>query len=193
MNYQSVAAQSLCMKYTHRFDIFNNQFILTLTNALGGAKIATIMLELDQSNKIERLERDTILALSNQRHYAIRIPSSVKRELFTRLQSKGKSRKNAYLWIFSAGVFLLLKPHLSRIIKQQEVIVIDVEYTGQDANIKSMITRYCRRAGFELQADNIRFARIGKSSGAHKVAHAVQAGKAKVNKRITTEDFLELM
>jgi hypothetical protein len=151
------------------------------------------MLELDQSNKIERLEKDTILAFSNQHQYAVRIPSSVKRELFNRLRSKGKSRKSAYLWIFSAGVFLLLKPHLSQIIRQQEVVAIDIEYTGQDANIKSMIMRHCYRAGFELPADNIRFVQIGKSSGAHKIAYAVGSGKVNANKRIKIEEFLALM
>ena len=151
------------------------------------------MLEVDQSQKIERMEKDTILAFSNQRQHTICIPASVKRAIFDQLQMRGKDRKNAYLWIFSAGVFLLLKPHLSTIIKQREIIVIDKEYMGKDANIKSMILRHCRNAGFNLPTNRIRFVQIGKSSNAHKAAYEVQKEKGRANKRIKTKEFLDLM
>ena len=165
---------------------------LTLTDWDCRASIVP-MIEVDQSQKIERMEKDTILALSNKYHYVIRIPSSVKRNMFQRCLLKGKSRKSAYIWIFAAGVFLLLEPHLPNIIRRQEIIMIDVEYTGQDANIKSMIMRHCYQAGLELTADNIRFAQIGKASGAHKLAYAVQTGKARASKRIGIGDLLALM
>lgn len=63
------------------------------------------MIEIDQSNKVERFEKDTILAFSTQRQYAICIPSSVKRRLFKQLVDKGKNQKNATVWIFAAGSF----------------------------------------------------------------------------------------
>lgn len=151
------------------------------------------MIEVDQSQKIERMEKDTILAFSNRHQYVIRIPASVKRDMFNRLQIKGKSRKNAYLWIFSAGVFLLLKPYLPTIISQCEVVVIDTEYTGHDANIKDMVLRHCRNAGFNLPKTRIRFAQVGKSSNAHEIAYRVQKGNARANKRIKLKEFLALM
>jgi hypothetical protein len=151
------------------------------------------MIEIDQSNKVERLEKDTILALSNQQQYTIVVPSSVKNAVFNKLLTKGKSRKNAYLWIFSAGVFLLLKTRLPLIIKQQEIVVIDTEYTGHEANIKSMILRHCRNAGFNLPSHQIRFAQVGKSSNAHKMAYDVQRGRVDANKKIKQEEIMALM
>lgn len=158
-----------------------------------GDVIISKMIEIDQSNKTERLEKDTILAFSNQHQYTISIPSSIKRNMLDHLQAKGKDRKNACLWIFSAGVFLLLKPYLPAIIKQHEIIVVDTEYTGHEANIKSMILRHCYSIGLSLPAHQIRFDQIGKSSSAHKAAYNVQRGKAKVDKRIRLEEMLELM
>lgn len=151
------------------------------------------MIEIDQSNKVERLEKDTILAFSNQRQYAICIPSLVKKQVFLQLQTRGKDRKNVQLWLFSAGVFLLIKPYLPMIIKRCEIIVIDTEYTSHDANIKSMILRHCHNAGLNLSTDQVRFEQIGKSSGAHKLAYDIQRGKAKANKQIRLEEMLELM
>lgn len=151
------------------------------------------MIEIDQSRKIERMEKDTILAFSNQHQYTICIPASVKREIFNQLQAKGKSKKNSYLWIFSAGLFLLLKPHLSTIIKQHEIIIIDTEYTGQDANIKNMVLRHCHCAEQNLSAHQIRFSQIGKSSNAHKTAYLVHKGKARADKQVRLRELLELM
>lgn len=151
------------------------------------------MIEVDQSHKIERMEKDTILSLSNQHRFVVCIPATVKRQVFDQLRAKGKSRKNAYLWIFSAGVFLLLKAHLPAIIKQREIVVIDTEYTGHDANIKNMVLRHCRKSSLDLSANQIRFAQIGKSSNAHKAAYEVQRGKEEVDKQLTLREFLALM
>lgn len=151
------------------------------------------MIEIDQSNKVERLQKDTVLALSNQQQYTIVITSSVKRAVFKKLLTIGKSRKHAYLWIFSSGVFLLLKTHLPVIIKRHEIIVIDTEYTGHEGNIKSVILRHCRNAGFNLSAHQIRFEQIGKSSNAHNLAYDVQRGRGKANRKIKQEEIMALM
>ncbi len=150
------------------------------------------MIEVDQSDKIERLEKDAILAFANKIQRSVVIPARLKRELLTQMRRKGKSRKNACLWMFSAGVFLLLKPYLAEIIKRDDLITIDTEYTGQDANIKGMILRHALNSGFKLQKDRISFAQIGKSSGAHELAYRVQQGKIQADSRIRLERFLEL-
>lgn len=151
------------------------------------------MIELDQSGKIERLEKATILAFANRTQRSVEIPSRVKREMLTRLRRKGKNRKNACLWMFSAGVFLLLKPYLAEIIRQNELIAIDTEYTGQNANIKGMILRHTMNAGFKLQKSQIHFTQIGRSSSAHELAYRVQQRKTQADSRIKLEDFLELL
>ncbi|MCA9948910.1 MAG: hypothetical protein KDE48_04650 [Anaerolineales bacterium] len=113
--------------------------------------------------------------------------------MLTRLRRKGKSRKGACLWIFSAGVFLLLKPYLSEIINRDEPIIIDTEYTGQDANIKGMILRHAMNSGFYLQKDSIIFSQIGRASTAHELAYYVQQGKTQAHFQIRLEDFLDLL
>ena len=47
-------------------------------------------IEIDQSNKIERTEKDTILALSNNEQRAIVIPARIKREV---INGAGKIKK----------------------------------------------------------------------------------------------------
>ncbi len=168
------------------------QFISTLQNILYHVNIVAIMIEIDQSNKIERLEKDTILAFSNNIQRTIVIPARVKQKMFVRMRKRGMSRKNACIWMFSAGVFLLLKPYLAKIIKRDDLITIDTEYTGQNANIKGMILRHAMNSGFRLQKDRIHFAQIGKSSGAHKLAYHVQQGKTQSDSWIKLEEFLEL-
>jgi len=51
-------------------------------------------IEVDQSNKIERTEKDTILTLSNDERRAILIPAGVKREAIARLKRRKKSSKS---------------------------------------------------------------------------------------------------
>ena len=151
------------------------------------------MIELDQSCKIERLEKDTVLAFSNRIQHSIVIPARAKRKMLIQLRKKGKSRKNACIWIFAAGVFLLLRPYLAEIIGRDELIIIDTEYTGQNANIKGMILRHAMNSGFKLHKDRINFAQIGKSSGAHELAYHVQRGKTQADSWIKLEEFLELL
>lgn len=151
------------------------------------------MIEADQSNKIEKMEKDTILAFSNKFQHSIIIPAQVKRRILAKIRTKGKSRKSACLWIFSAGLFLLFRPYLVNVIKRNELIVIDTEYTGHEANIKSMILRHCRKAGFNLQPELIRFSQIGKSSGAHMLAYNVQKGIIKADRRVKFGEFMDLL
>ncbi len=151
------------------------------------------MIELDQSQKIERFEQDTVLAFANKIQGSLVIPARVKRKMLVRLRRKGKNRKGACLWIFSAGVYLLLKPYLSEIINRNELIIIDTEYTGQDANIKGMILRHVVNSGFNLRKDRIIFAQIGRSSAAHELAYCVQQGRTQAHFRIRLEDFLDLL
>jgi hypothetical protein len=147
----------------------------------------------DSSNKIERLEKATVLAFSNKSQRAILVPALVKREVFAALQQKGKSRKNAYLWMFTAGLFLLFKPHLAEIIKCHEIIVIDTEYTSHEANIKSMLLRHCWNAGFDLRPEMVSFDQIGIASSAHKLAYSTQQGKSKADCQVCIRDFLKLL
>lgn len=73
------------------------------------------------------------------------------------------------------------------------MVVVDTEYTGHEANIKSMILRHCHRVGLRLSPHQLRFDQIGKSSGAHKLAHEIQRGKVSANRQIRLQEILALM
>ncbi|MFQ5854881.1 MAG: hypothetical protein ACE5LU_04460 [Anaerolineae bacterium] len=67
---------------------------------------------------------DTVLAFSNSRRYAIRIPATVKRAALHALRQRRKpsaSKKTIYLRLFTAGLYLLLRDHLDAI----DHIIID--------------------------------------------------------------------
>ncbi len=102
-------------------------------------------IEVDQSNKIERTNKDTILAFSDDDHFCIIIPAKTKRDLIDFLR-KEKSQKAAYLQVFAAGLFILLRSVLAK----REIIIIDTEYSGHEAIIKSMFLRHAYSAGIEI-------------------------------------------
>jgi predicted nucleic acid-binding protein len=64
-----------------------------------------VIIEVDQSNKIEQTSRDTILALANDEIFTVVIPARVKREAFERLKRKRKDKKTVCLQLFAAGLF----------------------------------------------------------------------------------------
>ena len=90
-------------------------------------------------------------------------------------------------------MFLLLESHLAEIIKHNELIVIDTEYTGHEANIKSMILRHCWNAGLGVRPEMFSFAQIGKSSDAHKLAYSVWQGVVKPDQQVEIREFLRLL
>jgi len=149
-------------------------------------------IEVDQSNKVERTDKDTILAFADGQHLAIVIPAKAKRQALELLIGQGKSRKVAYLVIFAAGLFILLRGYLDRA-AQEERIIIDTEYSGQEANIRAMLLRHAYNAGWALTAERIVFLPVGKSSNAHKLAWGVQRGELAPDYRVTYEDLCRLL
>jgi len=121
------------------------------------------------------------------------IPAKAKREAFAYLVSKKKKRKSAYLMIFSASLFILLRGYLTQAKDPEERIVIDVEYSGQETNIKAMFLRYAQMAGMELIASRIVFAQVGKISRAHVLALEVQRGNITPGYRATLHDLMTLL
>ena len=137
-------------------------------------------IEIDQSNKVERTNKDTVLAFSDGQCAAIIIPAQVKRETFRQLRAQGKKPKIAGLMVFAAGLVILLQDYLRRRDNPGEPIIIDTEYTGQEANIRAMLLQYAHKLGLTLEAERITFRRVGKGSNAHKLAWGIQRDKRQV-------------
>ncbi len=128
----------------------------------------------DQSGKIES-KGDTVLALSNAREYAIRIPAEEKIAATSSMEQRFSAlrRRLIYIRLFAAALY-----HLLRELPQGETVTIDIEYTGHSQDIKAMLFNWLRQDGRDLAADDIVFWSIGKKSRAHKKALTVyQAGR----------------
>jgi len=151
------------------------------------------MIEIDQSNKIERTAQNTVLAMCNSCRRTILIPAGIKREAIESLRSNGKSRNIAYYQLFATSLFILLEPHLAIIIKNKEQIMIDTEYTGQEDKIKGILLECAHRKGIDLSAQQIFFGQVGKKSKAHKMAWGVQRGVHKADHVVKLHELLPFL
>jgi len=148
-----------------------------------------LRIEVDQSVKIEQTSGDTVLAYSDSKQFAISIPAQVKRKALVYLRGRGWFGKRAVLPCFAAGLFLLLKDIAGHV----TLIIIDQEYQGHEADIKTMLLRHMREVGLELDPEVITFERLGKKSRAHKQAWGVQRGKIAPDREVTVEEFLGVL
>jgi hypothetical protein len=146
------------------------------------------IVEVDQSGKIEDSGR-TILAFSNDISHAIVIPARVKQAGFKALRNRNKSGNVARLMLFAAGLFLLLKEHLEVLNK----VVIDTEYTGHEATIRSFLLRYIWQKIPTFEAKKIVFRQVGKKSTAHKKAKQVRKKRDRGYRKITEDELLRLL
>jgi hypothetical protein len=141
-------------------------------------------IQVDQSNKVES-PHDTVLACSNGRRHAIVIQAGVKRDILESLRQRGVSRKRASVYLFAAGLFLLLRD----VADQVDWIMIDEEYPGYAADIKAILLRMLRRAGKKVDAAVITFSQVGKSSPAHDLALRVSRRKRPPDHNVTPQEL----
>lgn len=141
--------------------------------------------EVDQSIKMDDLVRDTVLAIANGISYAIVIPANVKRAVMQRLRAKGKSHTAVAIYVFAIGLYFLLRS----VIRQVDQIIIDVEYTGRETEIKNTLVAYLRRDVQHFDPARILFRHIGKQSPAHHLAVEIVRHRQTANKRVTEAEF----
>ncbi len=144
-----------------------------------------MIVEIDQSIKVEQTHRDTVLAFSDGIQYRLVIPAAVKRAAIAELRSRGKYAKRLYLWLFVLALYHLLEEHWGKLTE----IVIDVEYVGNEANIKGLLLHLLR--GRSRRTPRTAFRRITRASRAHLAAIAVLRGHAKPDKILTRQEFLK--
>jgi hypothetical protein len=138
-------------------------------------------IEIDQSGKIEQLNKDTVVAFSNEYQYSILIKKSIKREVF--IKYKGKV-KNLRYRLFCIGIYYCLKNYLH----ECQLIVIDFEYKGKENLIKSILLNYIRSIFDGFSPKIIRFGYITKNSNAHAVAIDVYRGHRKPNQILSLNE-----
>jgi hypothetical protein len=148
-----------------------------------------VHIQVDQSGKIERTQRNTVLALANEMEYAVLFLAVEKRESVTRLRQKGESGKTLYLKLFAAALFLLLEDHVD----QLDEVVIDQEYPGKESQIRELLLNHIWKVSPSFSRERIVFGQIGKKSPAHRKALAVYRGQAQADRKIRARDILRLL
>lgn len=132
--------------------------------------------EIDQSGKVEKTSKNTVLALSNDSWDAVIIKAKTKRQLQEIFRRNGQVR-NYVLFTFSAGLAVLIKRNI-----HVNSIIVDREYFGKEPIIKKIVTEILTR---EKKLPEIHFGLIGKLSPAHdiaaKITHKKQEAKYEIN------------
>lgn len=146
-------------------------------------------IEIDQSGKVEHTQVNTALAFSNSDSSAVLIPAVEKRACLEALRKRGHRGFEPYLRLFVAGVFLLIRDYLPKIV----LVVIDVENEGHDKIIRRLLLRQIRKVRENFPPDAIVFEQIGRKSPAHKKALAVFQKKEQPARRIRARELLRLI
>ncbi len=135
-----------------------------------------MIVEIDQSGRLEHLDTDTVIAYSNGKSRAVLIKVTEKRKIIQILKKSVVSRDQLMPLLFAVTIYALVKD-----LPTSVVLEIDEEYTGKEKIISSSLTRLL---GSRWNGQ-IRFRRIGKQSPAHKLAwgvHESQVKKRKIQK-----------
>lgn len=148
-----------------------------------------MIIEIDQSGKVEETAKDTVVAFADNSKKrtcrSILLPKKEKRKLQRFFRDVGIPRRYAYQ-VFSALVFLLIRPYLHRL----DRIIIDAEYPGNDVLIRKLIVEKVRILYREFDPSIIVFQQIGKSSLAHDRAYYTYAKKYKPDMKVTSKEIL---
>lgn len=142
--------------------------------------------EVDQSGRVEFTGEDTVVAFSNGIQSSVLIPAVVKRECVRLLREGGFGGPLLYPQLFAVGLYFLIRDHVGELNR----ITIDLEYFGQESDIKTHLINLLRRSGYEIVSDVIEFRQIGKQSEAHKLALATLRRNLSAHLVLTTEDVL---
>ena len=139
-------------------------------------------IEVDQSGKIEQLNKDTYIALSNHLQYCIKLPKKIKQEIIYENKTK---IKQIIQKLFSICLFYCLKDYLDK----AELIILDIEYPGWEPFIKRELVNIIKNDYHSFDRDIIIFDLITKNSKAHKVALKSFREEEKPNKILSKEDI----
>ena len=143
-------------------------------------------LEVDQSGRIERLDQDTVIAVSNNEQYCIKISKKLKREIYSAHRKKIKQIRYK---LFCIGVYYCIKKYL----RKGYLIIIDNEYHGKNNLIKSILVSYINKEFGDFNTDFLRFNNIGKKLNAHHVAIETFREEHRPNETLTEEQIWRLI
>lgn len=123
-------------------------------------------IEVDQSGKVEQFNMDTVVALSNDRKYAVLIPKKVKQEIF---MSHKTQCDNLKYKMFSTALYYCIK----NFIDENRLTLICTEYERKESIIKAFLVDLLKENNLYANYKLIRFGILTKKSPAHKLAISV--------------------
>lgn len=146
-----------------------------------------MIIQIDQSGKLEKTNVPTVIGFSNGKSKALVISATDKLELKQHFRSLG--RRQAYVYkCFAAIIFILIGNE-----KNLDLVIIDTEYPGQEPLIKNHLLNFLKSDGNEvIDKHSITFKRIGKASNAHKVVNDVFKGLVKT-RAVSARQILDLL
>ncbi len=137
--------------------------------------------QIDQSGKIEKTNKNTVLCISNGDWDAVLIEARTKRQLQEIFRRNGQIR-NFVIFTFCAGLAILIKRNL-----KAGAIIIDREYYGREATIKEILLEMLEESRTDIP---IAFGQIGKHSPAHMMAKEIFRGNKKAGCVISFNELL---
>ncbi len=133
--------------------------------------------EVDQSVRIEELNRDTVIGAANKdKSIAMILPRKVKRHFNEDFRRLGKPRQFAPL-LFAGGIVILFQKCSIR----PSALVIDTEYASHEGLIIQFLEVFYPLAIVSIS-------HVGKNSPGHAAAYLTHVGKRKANGTITQSD-----
>ncbi|OGC92369.1 hypothetical protein A3D85_00295 [Candidatus Amesbacteria bacterium RIFCSPHIGHO2_02_FULL_47_9] len=129
-----------------------------------------MVVEVDQSGRLEHLDTDTVIAFANGESGAVLIKVSVKRQIVQSLKRTIIPHDQLMPLLFAVVVSLLVKG-----LNRQMILEIDEEYTGKNKFIEQALIKML---GARWEGE-VRFRLIGKESPAHKLAWEVHRSDLK--------------
>jgi hypothetical protein len=129
---------------------------------------------------------ETTIAVSDHFTVTLRVSASVKQAVRQALLARGVKPNMVMIRMFVGAILLALDKHLTQVSR----LIIDEEYTGYEAVLKSLLTDRARTSGVRLARENIVISRIGKNSPAHHAAIRVTRRQARADLTPTVEELL---
>lgn len=148
-----------------------------------------VIVEIDQSGKLEQLNTGTAIAYSNGLSNAVWLGVGTKRQVVTRLRKTLIPSHDLWAIMFAIVIYLLIDG-----LGADVVLRIDEEYSGKEEVIKEVLEKLLLGKWGRKYAGSIRFGRIGKLSGAHKLCWNIHREKNRQRVRsLKSAEILDLL
>lgn len=143
-------------------------------------------IEIDQSGKIKKTNKITVLAYSNAESRSILITAKDKKNIQATYRRIGQP-KIFYYKLFAVLIFVLIRHK----VKSIDQIIIDREYPGYEKMIIGFIHEITEKHKVRIDKDTIHFKSIGKKSKAHGISNNAYKTR-KPDLRLTARDFYRI-